>query len=190
MPVSEQITLVRHGETDWSRSLRHTGATDVPLTERGRQQAAALAPRLDGMAFDLVLTSPLQRAVQTCELAGLGERAQREPALVEWDYGDYEGITSEEIHRERPGWTIFADGAPAGESPAQVGVRADAVIERLEAVEGPCAVFAHGHILRVLAARWIGRPPADGARLILDTGTLSTMGRSHGLRVITRWNSI
>ena len=189
MPVSEQITLARHGETEWSRAGRHTGRTDVPLTEHGREQAAALTPRLEGIDFALVLTSPLSRAADTCRLAGLGDVAEPEPALLEWDYGDYEGLTSAQIHEERPGWTIFADGAPGGETPDQVGARVDAVVERLDAAGGPCAVFAHGHVLRVLGARWIGEPPAVGARLGLSTATLSVLGHEHGSRAIARWNA-
>jgi len=189
MPVSEQITLARHGETEWSRAGRHTGRTDVPLTERGREQAEELAPRLAGIDFALVLTSPLSRAADTCRLAGLGDGALEEPALMEWDYGDYEGLTSAQVHEDRPGWTIFADGAPGGETPDQVGARVDGVIERLAAAGGPCAVFAHGHVLRVLGARWIGLPPAGGARLGLDTGTLSTLGTEHGVRALGRWNA-
>ena len=181
--------LARHGETEWSRAGRHTGRTDVPLTERGREQAAALAPRLAGTDFALVLTSPLSRAADTCRLAGLAAGAAPEPALMEWDYGDYEGLTSAEIHTGRPGWTIFADGAPGGETPDQVGTRVDPVIEQLAAAPGPCAVFAHGHVLRVLAARWIGLPPAAGARLGLSTATLSVLGIEHGVRAIARWNA-
>jgi len=189
MPVSEQITLARHGETEWSRAGRHTGRTDVPLTERGREQAAALAARLAGIDFALVLTSPLSRAADTCRLAGLGDAAVEEPALMEWDYGNYEGITSAQIHEDRPGWTIFADGAPGGETPDQVGARVDGVIERLAAAGGPCLVFAHGDVLRVLGARWIGLPPAGGARLGLGTATLSVLGSEHGVRALARWNA-
>ncbi len=189
MPVSEQIILARHGETEWSRAGRHTGRTDIPLTETGREQAAALAPRLAGIDFALVLTSPLSRAAETCRLAGLGDDAVEEPALMEWDYGDYDGITSAQVHEHRPGWTIFADGAPGGETPDQVGARVDGVIERLVAAGGPCAVFAHGHVLRVLGARWIGLPPAGGARLGLATATLSVLGSEHGVRALARWNA-
>jgi probable phosphoglycerate mutase len=189
MPVSELIILARHGQTEWSRDGRHTGRTDIPLTDEGREQAAALAPRLAGKEFALVLTSPLSRAAETCRLAGLGDRAEPEPALMEWDYGDYEGITSAQIHEDRPGWTIFADGAPGGESPDQIGARVDGVIERLVAADGPCAVFAHGHVLRVLGARWIGMPASGGARLGLSTATLSVLGTEHDVRAIARWDA-
>lgn len=189
MPVTELITLARHGETEWSRDLRHTGLTDIPLTAAGREQAAALAPALAALEPALVLTSPLSRAADTCRLAGLGHQALEEPALLEWDYGDYEGLTSARIHQDRPGWTIFEHGAPGGETPEQVGARADAVIARLVAARGPCVVFAHGHLLRVLGARWIGLPPSEGARLGLSTATLSVLGVEHDRRAIARWNA-
>ncbi len=189
MPVSNQIILARHGETEWSRTLRHTGLTDVPLTDEGRRQAAALAPALADLDPALVLTSPLARATETCRLAGLGDGALEEPGLIEWDYGEYEGLTSEQIHVERPGWTVFADGAPGGETSEQVGERVDAVIERVAAADGLAVLFAHGHVLRVLGARWIGLPAAAGARLGLDTATICMLGTEHDRRAIRRWNT-
>ena len=189
MPVSEEIILARHGETDWSRTGRHTGRTDVPLTDAGRRQATALAPALAELDPVLVLTSPLSRAADTCRLAGLGDRAVPEPALMEWDYGDYEGLTSDQIHQDRPGWTIFEDGAPGGEAPDEVAARVDAVIERMAGAGGLCVAFAHGHVLRVLGARWVGLPAAAGAHLGLSTATLSALGTEHGVRALARWNA-
>ena len=184
-----QVFLIRHGETAWSLSGQHTGLTDIPLTERGRRAALRLAPVLAQTKFELVLTSPLQRARQTCELAGFGDRAQIESDLVEWSYGEYEGLTSDEIERHNPGWLIFEDGSPGGESPAQVAERVDRVIEKVRGVRGSVVLFAHGHVLRVFAARWIGLPPADGSRLLLDTATLNILGWYRGLPAIQCWNA-
>jgi broad specificity phosphatase PhoE len=189
MPGTEQIYLARHGQTEWSLNGRHTGHTDIPLTDEGREQAAALAPALADLEPALVLTSPLSRAAETCRLAGLGDRGVEEPGLMEWDYGDYEGLTSEQISEDVPGWTIFEHGAAGGESPEDVAARADAVIARLAAVDGLSVVFAHGHILRMLGARWIGLPPSGGARLSLSTATLSVLGVEHDVRAIARWNA-
>jgi broad specificity phosphatase PhoE len=189
MPVSEQIMLARHGETEWSRSGRHTGRTDIPLTDEGRRQAEALRPALAGLDPALVLTSPLARAAETCRLAGLGEVAEEEPALMEWDYGDYEGLTSDQIHEDRPGWNVFDDGVPGGETPDQVAARVDGVIERMAGAGGLCVAFAHGHVLRVLGARWIELPPAAGARLGLSTATVSALGTEHDVRALARWNA-
>jgi len=189
-----EIVLVRHGETDWSRSGRHTSTTDLPLTAAGREQGRRLAARLAALGaadFALVLSSPLQRARETCELAGLGARMELEPDLVEWTYGRYEGLTSDAIEAAAPGWSLFTDGAPGGESPEQIGVRADRVLARLLPVaraSGRAVVFAHGHVLRVLGARWIGLPPAGAARLLLDTTTLSVLGFYRGTPAIQRWN--
>jgi probable phosphoglycerate mutase len=182
------LVLVRHGETEWSLSGRHTGTTDLPLTERGREQARRLAPLLAGRDFALVLTSPLQRARTTCELAGLGGQAQIEPDLVEWNYGEYEGLTPEEIERRAPGWMIFTDGCPGGESPQQVGRRVDRILGRVRGAGGDVALFAHGHVLRLLAARWLGLPPADGRHFLLDTATLSVLGHYRGAPALRRWN--
>lgn len=180
--------LVRHGETEWSRSGRHTSFTDVPLTELGREQARALVPRLALHQFAAVLTSPRERARETCALAGLGERAAIIDDLAEWNYGDYEGRTRTEICREVPDWTIFSAGAPGGEQPADVSGRADRVITRAMAVDGPVALFSHGHFLRVIGARWIGLAAGDGALLALDTATLSVLGYEREQRVLRLWN--
>jgi broad specificity phosphatase PhoE len=188
-----EIVLVRHGETDWSRSGRHTSFTDVALTSHGREQArqvaARLAERFAGIEFASVFTSPRQRARETCESAGLLGRAVVDDDLAEWDYGDYEGRTTEEIRRDVPGWTIFSHGAPGGESIDDVAARADRVIESATLADGPVALFSHGHFLRVLGARWIGLPAADGARLGLDTATLSGLGREREQRVLEVWNA-
>lgn len=184
-----EIYLIRHGETEWSLSGKHTGVSDIPLTEHGRQQSKLLRPELSTTNFQLVLTSPLRRARETCELAGLAERAEIDPDLMEWNYGDYEGLTSEQIHADRPAWTIFNDGGGlGGETPEQVGVRADRVIARVRALRGDAALFAHGHVLRVLAARWLGLAPRAGAQFLLDTGTLCVLSSYGGVAVMKRWN--
>lgn len=185
--MAREIWLVRHGETEWSKSGAHTGRTDIPLTENGRQQAAEIARYLAGRRFSLVLTSPLRRARDTCELAGLGQ-AEELSDLLEWDYGDYEGRTTTEIRRDRPDWSLWRDGVPNGESVDQAGARADRVIERVLPVEGDVALFAHGHILRILAARWLERPPGDGRQLALGTASLSTLGYERETRVVLLWN--
>jgi probable phosphoglycerate mutase len=187
MEDQAEIVLVRHGETEWSSSGRHTSYTDVALTERGREQAAALAPRLLGRHFAMVLTSPRQRAIDTCAYAGLGDLASVTDDLAEWDYGEYEGRTSVEIQRAIPDWTIFTHGAPGGESAAHVGARADRVLHRA-AEAGHAALFSHGHFLRVLGARWIGLAPDDGRLLGLDVATLCVLGHEHGQRVLRSWN--
>jgi broad specificity phosphatase PhoE len=179
-----RILLVRHGETEWSASGKHTSATDLPLTERGRAAATALRGQLG--AFALVLASPRRRAAETARLAGF--EPELEPDLVEIAYGDYEGRTTKDIRVERPGWTVWADGSPGGETPAQAGARVDRVIERALAADGDVALFAHGHILRILAARWIGLPAEHGASLKLDTATVSELGFERETRVLTRWN--
>ncbi len=181
--------LVRHAETEWTLSGQHTGRTDLPLTERGREAARALAPVLAGIDFALVLVSPLQRARETCELCGLGGAAQPRDELMEWDYGDYEGLTSAEIAEQRPDWNLWRDGCPGGEDAAAVGTRADRVVAELVAASGPVAVFSHGHVLRVIGARWIELGPQQGARLALSTGSLSRLGHEHGTRVLSGWNS-
>jgi broad specificity phosphatase PhoE len=187
-PAERQVLLVRHAATEWSVAGRHTGRTDLPLTPAGRQAAAQIAGRLAGHSFDLVLSSPLRRARETCELCGLGGQAQTVADLAEWDYGDYEGLTSAEIEQRRPGWSLWRDGCPGGESTSEVGARADAVIALLCGLRGQAAVFAHGHILRVLAARWIEAAPELGARLMLSTATLSMLCAEHGARAIGGWN--
>src|SRR4030095_627304 len=183
------VVLVRHGETEWSLSGQHTGTTDIPLTERGREEARLLQPLLANGDFAAVLSSPLQRARVTCELAGLGERMQIDPDLIEWNYGDYEGLTPKQIHHTAPGWMLFRDGCPTGEGPEQVGARADRLICKVHAVEGPVALFAHGHILRVFAARWIGLPPSGGQHFLLNTSTVSVLSHYRGTRAVKRWNA-
>jgi probable phosphoglycerate mutase len=185
---SQQIVLVRHGETEWSREGRHTGRTDLPLTRRGREEATTLGDSLTGRRFALVLTSPLLRAAETCSLAGLGGVALTRDDLREWDYGRYEGRTTEEIRVERPGWTLWGDGCPGGESSADVGARADRVVAELRSAEGDVAVFAHGHLLRVLGARWVGLDPSTGGRLALDTATVSILGYHREVAVLQLWN--
>jgi broad specificity phosphatase PhoE len=184
-----EILLARHGETEWSRDLRHTGRTNIPLTDKGRRQAELLRDSLAGLSFERVLSSPLDRAIETCRLAGLGERAELTDDLVEWDYGKYEGITTAQIREERPDWYLWRDGCPDGETAADVGRRVDRVIGELEGLDGDAAVFAHGHVLRVLAARWLRLGPESGALLKLDTGTLSALGWERETRVVTRWNA-
>ncbi len=178
------IVLVRHGATEWSASGQHTSRTDIPLTEAGRDAARALAL---GREFALVLSSPLRRARETAELAGFAPEIELD--LTEIDYGDYEGRTTREIREERPGWTLWRDGSPGGETLAQAGERADRVITRVLAADGDAAIFAHGHILRVLAARWIGLPPERGASFALATASISELGFERENRVIARWNT-
>ena len=184
------VYLARHGETAWTVSKQHTGRTDIPLTERGERNARRLGQRLLGMTFARVLTSPLQRARRTCELAGFGREATVDPDLVEWDYGDYEGKKTADVRRERPGWDLFRDGCPNGENAADVGVRADRVIARLRPLKGVVLIFSSGHFLRVLAARWCGLKPAVGKCLYLGTATLSILGYEHDANdpVVRLWN--
>jgi probable phosphoglycerate mutase len=173
------IYLARHGETAWSLSGQHTGRTDLPLTDRGERNARSLSDRLAGLSFARVLCSPLQRARRTCELAGFGDACQVEADLMEWDYGDYEGKTSPQIHSERPTWNLFRDGCPGGEMPAQVGMRADRVVEKVRALEGNVLLFSSGHFLRVLAARWLGVDPSGGRYFLLGTASLSALSYEH-----------
>ena len=182
--------LGRHGETAWSVSGQHTGRTDLPLTAGGERQAQALGERLRGLVFAQVLTSPSQRAVRTCELAGFGAAAEIDPDLAEWDYGDYEGRRTAEILTERPDWQLFRDGAPGGESPGQIGARADQAVARIRAVHGNVLVVSSAHISRVLAARWLGLPPSGGRHYVLSTASLSVLGYEHNLTepVIRLWN--
>jgi len=179
--------LIRHAETEWTLNGRHTGRTDIPLTERGREGARALAPALAERSYAAVLVSPAARARETCELCGLGDRAQILDDLREWDYGEYEGLTTPEILAARPGWDMWRDGCPGGEDAAAVGARADRVLAALPA-EGRAAVFSHGHLLRVLGARWVELGPRDGARLGLSPGALCELGSEHGRPIIARWN--
>ena len=188
MPIQE-VYLIRHGETEWSLNGRHTGTTDIPLTENGRRVAKVLASALAKEKFALVLTSPLKRAWETCELAGFGARAEIDRDLMEWNYGAYEGLTPEDIHAQAPGWMIFTDGCPGGENPEQVGTRVDRVIAKIRAVEGDAALFAHGHIFRVFAARWLGLPPAAGSHFFLDTATLNILSYYRGIPAVKCWNA-
>lgn len=185
----QRVYLLRHGETEWSLNGRHTGVTDVPLTEHGRVAARLLRPILAKVTFLLVLTSPLQRARETCELAGLGQFATVEPDLIEWNYGEYEGLRTEEIRLTRPGWSVFRDGCPGGETPDQIGARADRVLSTIRATEGNVALFAHGHILRVLAARWINLSASYGENFILDTATLNVLGYYRESPAFEIWNA-
>ncbi len=184
-----EIVLIRHGQTTWSAAGRHTSVTDLPLTDIGEKQATALRGALAGRTFALVLCSPRARAMRTAELAGLTVDAI-DDNLAEWNYGEYEGITTTDIHAKDPQWDLWRDGCPGGESPEQVGARLDRVLDRArEALtRGDVALVAHGHSLRVTTARWVGLPPADGALFMLDTATLSTLGFEHGREVLTGWN--
>jgi broad specificity phosphatase PhoE len=183
------VVLVRHGETLWSKSGQHTGSTDLPLTPEGEAAARELSPVLETFRFARVISSPLQRAWRTAELAGFGGRMVADPDLVEWNYGLYEGLTSAEIVAQTPDWLIFRDGAPQGESPAAVGERVDRVVAGLRGGPGPVLVFAHGHVLRVLTARWLGHPPSAGSHFLLDTATLSVLSDYRGLPALACWNA-
>jgi len=187
---TNEVVLVRHGETEWSREGRHTGRTDVPLTERGREEAAAAGDRLAGRRFALVLASPLARARETAALAGFGTEAQLRDDLLEWDYGEAEGLTTAEIRREQPGWTIWDPGPAGGEAADDVGARADRVIDEIRAADGDVLVFAHGHLLRILTARWLGLEAAGGRFFALDPATLSVLGYEHGRAVMREWNAL
>ena len=184
------IYLARHGETEWSHEGRHTGLTDLPLTEQGERNAVQLGERLTGLLFVKVLTSPLQRARRTCELAGFGGVTEVDPDLVEWNYGDYEGLRTAAIRAKRPGWELFRDGCPNGESPAEIAARADRVVARVRAITGNVLIFSSGHFLRVFAARWLGVEPLIGKYLMLDTASLSALSYEHNLRdpAIRFWN--
>ena len=182
------VFAIRHGETVWSLTGQHTGTTDIPLTDNGRRLAQRMRPVLARNAFELVLCSPMQRARETCELAGFGDKVVIDPNLVEWNYGAYEGLTPKQIHEVAPGWLIFRDGCPGGETPEQVGARVDRVIARSQAAEGDSALFAHGHVLRVLVARWIGLPAGGGQHFLLDTGTMCVLGYYREIPAVRIWN--
>ena len=186
----QQVFLIRHGETEWSVSGQHTGATDIPLTDNGRRVARLLEPVLAKESFVKVWTSPLQRARETCELAGLGARAEVDRDLTEWNYGDYEGLTPKQIHAKAPGWMIFTDGCPGGESPKQIGERVDRVIAKIRTVDGHVALFAHGHVFRVFVARWLGLPAEAGRFFMLDTATLNILGYYRDIPAVKRWNAV
>jgi broad specificity phosphatase PhoE len=183
-----QLWLIRHGETAWSLAGKHTGRTDIPLTPRGVKQAEMLGRRIAGKPFAMVFTSPLGRARETCRLAGHIAAARVDEDLLEWDYGVFEGRTTADIQKEIPGWNIWTAAMPGGETPEQVGARADRVIARASSVDGDVALFAHGHVLRILAARWLQLPAMGGRYLALDTASLSMLGHEHGLAVIRSWN--
>ena len=187
MPL--EIVLARHGETEWSRDGRHTGRTDISLTEEGRREALLVRDALAEWSFVEVLSGPLGRALETCRLAGLGDTAEITDDLLEWDYGDYEGLTSAEIRRDRPDWDLWRDGCPGGESPDDVAERADRVIARALALSGDLCVVAHSHLLRMLATRWLEQPHAFGARLPLGTATISELGVDRELRALVSWSS-
>ena len=184
-----EAVLVRHGETEWSRDGRHTGRTDVPLTDAGRAQAELLEDALGEWSSLRALSSPLARALETCRLAGFGDRAEPSDDLLEWDYGEYEGLTTQQIRAQRPGWNLWRDGCPGGETAAAVGARVDPLVAELRALGGGAALFAHGHVLRVVGARWIGLGPEGGALLYLSTATVSALGWERETAVIRRWNS-
>jgi len=184
-----RLVLVRHGETEWSKSGQHTGRTDIPLTDRGRQEALHVRDRLAGWTFTRVLSSPLSRALDTSRLAGFGDDVETVEELLEWDYGEYEGLTTADIRASRARWSLWADGAPGGESAADVGTRVDALLKELRDLDADALLFAHGHVLRVLAARWLGLTPADGRLFALDPATISILGYERETSVIDLWNS-
>ncbi len=183
-----EIVLVRHAETEWSLAHRHTGRTDIPLTEHGREQARELAPALRAWHFERVLCSPARRARETCELCGLAADAEIREELWEWDYGEYDGLTYAQVTELRPGWNLWRDGCPGGEDASAVGARVDRVLSDVRDARGDVAIFSHGHLLRVLGARWIGLEPARGANLALSTATLSLLGFERDAEVLRGWN--
>jgi probable phosphoglycerate mutase len=187
-PRRPRLWLVRHGETEWAKNGRHTGRTDIPLTDLGRAQAVAVGRKIGKQAFAEVLSSPMSRALDTCRIAGYGGRVELLDDLHEWDYGAEEGRTTEEIRRERPGWSIWAEGPTGGETIDDVSARADRVIERVVAASGDVLCFAHGHVLRILAARWLDLEPVEGRRFALSTATLSVLGWEREIADVQRWN--
>ncbi len=189
MASEPALYLVRHGATEWSQNGRHTSVTDLPLLPSGEERAAALKPVLSAMPFATVLSSPRQRALQTCRLAGFGDRAVTTDDLAEWNYGAYEGLTSPEIHSQRPDWSLWTDGCPDGESPADVTARADRVIAQALAGGGDAILFAHGHILRVVTVRWLELPITAGVRFLLAPATISKLGHEHADRSLEAWNA-
>jgi broad specificity phosphatase PhoE len=187
--MATRLVLVRHGETEWTKSGQHTGRTDIPLTDRGRQDAFRLRDRLEGWTFLRVLCSPLSRALETARLAGFADRVETVDDLREWDYGEYEGRTTADIRGQRRRWSLWLDGTPGGESAADVGARVDRLLKEFRDVDGDAAVFAHGHVLRVLTARWLGLTPVDGRLFALDPATISVLGYERETPVIRQWNS-
>jgi broad specificity phosphatase PhoE len=186
--TDRHLVLLRHGETEWTISGRHTGRTDIQLTDAGRDEARAAGGRIAGMRFDRVITSPMERAVETCRLAGFGDGSTTDDALLEWDYGDYEGVTTAEIQESVPDWSLFVEGCPGGESAADVGARVDPLVDAARNGEGNWLFAAHGHVLRVVGARWVGLPPEDGVLLNLGTAAVCVLGFEHDRPVITHWN--
>jgi broad specificity phosphatase PhoE len=186
--MGDQIFIARHGATEWSKSGQHTSRTDLPLLEEGREQAAGMVQKLAGESFELVLCSPLLRARQTCELAGFSDRAEVCDDLMEWDYGEYEGLTTAQIRESNPSWNMWQDGCPGGETPDQVGARAEAVLARFAALDGDGLAFAHGHILRVVTARWLEMDVAAGSRFKLEAGTISLLAHERETAVLERWS--
>jgi broad specificity phosphatase PhoE len=189
MSTDQRVLIIRHGQTEWSANGKHTSATDLALTDEGRAQAEGLAARLEGETFSLVLCSPLRRARQTCELAGFGQRAEIRDDLREWEYGEYEGLTTPEIRQRDPDWDLWSQGCPGGERPDHVSHRVDQVLARIVDTDGDALVFAHGHVLRVLTARWLQMEPAAGARFKLAAGSIGTLGYERETEVIERWNA-
>ena len=186
---NQQVYLIRHGETEWSVDGRHTGVTDLPLTDNGRAIAKKLQPLLANVRFEAVLTSPLGRARETCELAGFAQRRVIDHDLMEWNYGEYEGVTTKEIQAKAPGWMLFRDGCPGGESPGDIGVRVDTLIGRVRSVDGHVALFGHGHMFRVFAARWLGLEVVAGGHFLLDTATLNILSYYQDIPAVKRWNA-
>jgi len=183
-----KVFLIRHGETNWTRSGQHTGTTDLSLTEKGKAQALELAQHLKNTPFDSVFVSPLKRALETCNLSGFSSQAVIDPLLVEWDYGEYEGLTTAQIHKINPGWSIFSHGAPGGETPEQVGMRADLVLKKIFTLKGNIALFSSGHFLRVLTARWLQFPPLEGRHFILSTASISILSFERATPALLTWN--
>ncbi|MEP6952547.1 MAG: histidine phosphatase family protein [Solirubrobacteraceae bacterium] len=186
--MADSVWLIRHAATEWSKSGQHTGRTDMPLLDEGRDAARALPERLKGHDFARVLVSPLSRARETAELAGLGERMELRDDLMEWDYGDYEGLTTKRIREDRPEWYLWRDGVPNGETTEHVAARADRIIAEVDGVDGDVALVAHGHVLRMLGARWVGQPGTFGGHLHLGTAAICLLGWERDVRVIERWN--
>ena len=186
--MHKQTYLIRHGETEWSLSGRHTGITDIPLTKNGQMQAKTVGKRLSDHPFEAIFTSPLQRALHTCELSGLSKKAEVDPDLIEWNYGDFEGLTTEEIRKKQPDWTIFSDGAPHGESVADISTRAIRMLAKIHSFQGDVALFSHGHFLRVLAVMWLHLPAYDGKLFSLFPSSISILGYEHSNAVLISWN--
>lgn len=184
-----KVVIARHGETEWSKAWKHTSYSDIPLTDNGRERAKSLVPEMEKWTFALVLSSPLIRALETCRIAGLGDQAELEPDLVEWNYGEYEGITTAEIRKTVPGWTVFSHPSPGGETPEQVAARVDRVIARARDAGGDVALFAHGHVLRVLTARWLELDPRMAKHFVLSTGTISVLGWERDTPALELWNA-